>query len=139
MKKKSSQPILLILSMLLLVVVLVLVGFMLWNNTDRTPVYHAVYLNTGDMYFGELSRFPRLKLTNTWHLQQGQDGISLNKFSDSAWGPNGTLKLNSEAVVWISRISDDSPLIQAFENQQGPQDQLPASQLPEPTVEADTE
>ena len=135
MKKKSSKSIALVIS-LLVIVILVLVGTVLWLNVDRTPVYHGVYLNTGDMYFGELSRFPTTKLSNAWHLVAGAEGVSINRFSDSAWEPEGTIKFNSDAIVWVARVSDDSPLIQGF--QQEPQARSPQSQNPEP-IETDTE
>ena len=136
MKKKPSKPIALVIS-LLVIVILLLVGVVLWLNVDRTPVYHGVYLNTGDMYFGELSRFPTTKLSNAWHLIASEEGVSINRFSDSAWEPEGTIKFNSDAIVWVARVADDSPLIQGF--QQESQAQSPQPQLPEPIEEADTE
>jgi len=55
-------------------------------NAIENP-YYAVYLQTGDMYFGKLSRFPKLTLSDVWFLQRNideeQGGFNLIKYSDA--------------------------------------------------------
>jgi len=108
---KNINKILFGVTLVLLIVVLILVG--LWyQKINSTSSYSAVYLDTGDVYFGKLSYFPSLTLNHTWYLQRDQSqGIALMDFSKAAWKPEGKIKINRDRVVWISKISQDSPII----------------------------
>lgn len=85
----------------------------LYFHGNLSPKYYAVYLDTGELYFGKLSRFPRLSLSNVWYLQKNlqTQELSLSDFSKSLWGPKNKISINSDKVVWISEISDSSQLI----------------------------
>jgi len=77
--------------------------------------WSAVYLDTGDLYFGRLSSFPSLVLSNAWYVQHTPQGdLSVNDFSKASWKPQGTIRINSRHVVWTARIASDSPLISAM-------------------------
>jgi hypothetical protein len=100
-----------------------IVGYVLSGNDglwpERAPEYSAVYLATGDIYFGELGWFPKPHLKNVWYLQQGVDEenqaqVGILPFKDVAWGPMDKVYLSSDQIVWIARVRDDSQLIQAF-------------------------
>jgi len=41
------------------------------KNLFEKP-YYVVYLETGDLYFGKLSRFPKFTLSDVWLFQMGQ-------------------------------------------------------------------
>lgn len=81
--------------------------------------YVAVYLRTGDMYFGELSRFPRMKLKNAWHLDRslGEDNqprLGLTPMRSVFWGPAETMYLNPQEVVFWSPLRKDSDIAKAL-------------------------
>ena len=139
MEKNKFYTIGLILAIILLGV---LVYATLGNkvNTIKNP-YSAVFLRTGDMYFGKLSRFPKLTLSDVWYLQvstqEDQTGFNLAKFSDAVFGPKDKIEINRENVVWISKLADDSQVVTyilqsknaALQNVQ-PQATVPQSTLP---------
>ena len=139
MGKSKFHTIGLILAIILLSV---LVYATLGNkiNTIKNP-YSAVFLRTGDMYFGKLSRFPKLTLSDVWYLQvstqEDQTGFNLAKFSDAVFSPKDKMEINRENVVWISKLQDDSQVVtfilqsknQALQNTQ-PQATVPQSSLP---------
>ena len=80
--------------------------------------YTAVYLSTGDLYFGQLRWFPTLALRNVYLLQITQDPqtpLSLQKFTNVIWGPENKIKINRDQVVWMSRLRSDSQFVQAIE------------------------
>ena len=139
MNKNKFYTVGLILAIILLGV---LVYATLGNKSDsiKNP-YSAVFLRTGDMYFGKLSRFPKLALSDVWYLQvstqEDQTGFNLAKFSDAIFGPKDKMEINRENVVWISKLQDDSQVVtfilqsknQALQNVQ-PQATVPQSTLP---------
>ena len=139
--KDKFIKIALILAIIFLMV-LVYVSF-----TDKTKVvknpYSVVFLNTGDMYFGKLSRFPKLTLSDVWFLQistqEDQTGFNLAKFSNAVFGPKDKMEINKKNVVWISKLADDSQVVSfilqskdpVLQNSQ-PQVTAPQSTLPVP-------
>ncbi|HUS50483.1 MAG TPA: hypothetical protein VMZ91_09980, partial [Candidatus Paceibacterota bacterium] len=120
--------------------VLVYTSFIDKTKVVKNP-YYAVFLNTGDMYFGKISRFPRLALSDVWYLQRNiqeeQGGFDLIKFSNVMFGPTDKMEINKENVVWISKLADDSQVVtfilqsknSALQNVQ-PQATVPQSSLP---------
>jgi len=135
MQKNKFYTIGLILAIILLSV-LVYISFI--DKVDKEPTYHAVFLRTGDMYFGKLSRFPKLTLSDVWYLQvttqeDQQAGFNLAKFTNTVFGPQDKMEINKENVVWISKLSNDSQVVSfilqsedsALQNAQ-PQATLPA-------------
>ena len=73
------------------------------------PHYSAVYLETGEVYFGEFSRFPFAQLKNAYVLQRDESGgLNVLPLSATIWQPQGVLKLNSEKIVFTALISKDS-------------------------------
>jgi len=103
----------------LIVAIILLMVLVYTSFIDKTKVvgnpYHAVFLRTGDMYFGKLSRFPKLTLTDVWYLQvstqEDQTGFNLAKFSNAVFGPKDKMEINRENVVWISKLRDDSQVV----------------------------
>lgn len=96
-----------ILSLLLLVIIYLLVKHYLFAGN-----YVAVYLKTGDLYFGKLSYFPKLKLKEAVVLQATKDGqIQLSPLKTTFWNSKGYLILSRENIVWISPIKKDSPFL----------------------------
>lgn len=78
--------------------------------------YTAVYLSTGDVYYGKLSTFPGLTLHDPWFVQRMPDGnFSLAKFSDAFWKPRGAMRLSSDKVVFTAKLDKTSPIVEAME------------------------
>ena len=92
--------------------------------------YSAVYLKTGDVYFGKLSWFPRLKLENPWFLQKiadakGQPQISVAPLADAFWKPINEIYLNKDEIVFWTRLRIDSQVIPLLSGEAASQPQTP--------------
>ncbi|MDO8536902.1 MAG: hypothetical protein Q7R94_01495 [bacterium] len=119
-----------------LVVLVIFVGswaFGLLNQDPAGPsAYSAVYLATGDIYFGKLSWFPRPHLKNVWFLQRtagpdGQTQLGLAPFGSAFWGPVDEVYLNPKQIILWTRLRNDSQVAKAFMNPQSLQPPLPAA------------
>jgi hypothetical protein len=91
------------------------------ENPEGPSKYSAVYLQTGDIYFGELSWFPWLSLKNVWLLQrsvdeQNQVQLGVVPFKNSFWGPIDKIYLNPKQVVFWTNLKKDSQLAKALDN-----------------------
>ncbi len=109
-----------ILIILVIVLLAALAGIFFWQKIGFQKPYYAVYLTTGDLYFGNLSRFPSLSLFDVWFLQSdsnSQTGLKLTKFANAVWGPNDRIQLNKQNIVWINKLSKDSQVIKLIKDQ----------------------
>jgi len=113
-----------IFTITLVIFVLVVLGVAvgLWLGqlmaSDASP-YSAVYLATGDIYFGKLSWFPTPKLENVWFVQRSVDQSNqvrsgLARFTGAFWGPVDRVYLNSRQIVFWTRISSTSDVAKVF-------------------------
>ncbi len=97
------------------VLLIALVGLFVWRPWGVIRTYHAVYLRTGDLYFGELTRFPEFGLRNVYVLQLNQDPqnpFSVQRFARVFWGPEDYIQMNRAEVVWISKLDPNGQLAQ---------------------------
>ena len=96
-------------------------GYAVWlygTGVASRSTWYAVYLDTGDLYFGHLSSFPSFSLSDAWYVQHSPQGdVSVSDFAKVSWKPVGIIQLNRQHVVWTARIASDSPLIAAMNNQ----------------------
>jgi hypothetical protein len=132
-KKKSifrSLPFIIIL--VAIIVAVLIVGVVIGRAMFTSPSYYAVYLDTGDLYFGKISHTPKFTLSDVWYLQRDptQQSISLNSFSKTSWAPEGSLKINDSKIVWIAKVSKDSPIMSIINGTGGTQ--TPAAPAPSP-------
>lgn len=101
---------------LIILLIVVLVGLVVWRGWGTGANYYAVSLKTGELYFGNLSFFPKFKLTNVYLLQVNQGNqqtpISVQKLTNVFWGPEDFLKINKSEVVWFTKLREDSQLAQ---------------------------
>jgi hypothetical protein len=111
MAKKSSK--------VFLIVSLSIVGLVILAGAAVSIFYKpymAVYLVTGDMYFGKTNVFPCVKIQDPWFLQRAEDGsLTLEKFTDAIWAPENGMKINRKHIIFISKLSESSPIIAAIE------------------------
>ncbi|MGC9611205.1 MAG: hypothetical protein ABSE68_03255 [Minisyncoccia bacterium] len=114
---RNINKVLLIVAIALL---LALVGILVWQNWFSQPSYYAVYLRTGDLYFGQLSRFPSFGLSRVYLLQVNsqnqQNPVNVQKFSNVFWGPEDFIKINRDDVVWYTKLRSDSQLLRLIES-----------------------
>ena len=132
--------------MALLVVAVILLGVMvciMWR-INRGSDFYAVYLQTGDVYFGRLSRLP-FGLSQVYTLQVNpqnqQVPINIQKFTNVFWGPSDFMKINREQVVWVTKLNPKSQLVELLKNNPNltpsegvpanlPQEVAPSAQTP---------
>ncbi len=104
---------------IILLMVLIYVSFADKTKAIKNP-YYAVYLRTGDMYFGKLSRFPKLTLSDVWYLQASMDeqgGLNLIKYSNAIFGPVDKMEINSDNIVWTAKLRDDSQVVKFIQGE----------------------
>jgi len=130
----------------LIVVVVVLVALGVWLGTkllstsQQSPSgpsdYSAVYMATGDIYYGKLYWLPSPHLKNVWFLQRGlnaqnQTQLSLAPLTSAFWGPVDEVYLNPQQIIFWTRLRNDSQVAKAFGNpllfQQAAQPSVPAA------------
>jgi hypothetical protein len=109
----KTNKLLLILVIALVAVLVVLYG---WQKTSAPPTYHAVYLQTGELYFGKLVKFPSFGLKEVYLFQTNPQNtetpVSIQKFTNIFWGPADFLKINRDKVVWITKLDPNGRLVQ---------------------------
>ena len=102
------------LGIIVIVLVVLLVGVFTWRWFEGRNAYYAVFLRTGDLYFGKLTRFPSLSLKNVYFIQANPEGsespLSIQKFSNVFWRPEDKLSIPKDAVAWIAKIDKASEL-----------------------------
>jgi hypothetical protein len=130
----KNKLLLLNIALLIIIIGLSLYLFVFNKNINfgiKEP-YYAVYLQTGDLYFGHLCKlFSKYTLTNVYLLQRDQSGnFSLQKFEQSAYEPEDKITLNKDNIVWISKLQKESPLISVLEGKQAPTPTTVPSETP---------
>ena len=104
----------LLLTVILLAIVL---GVIFWMPNIFASSYYAVYLTSGDLYFGKMAWYSPRTLIDVRVIQQQKDEkeqpvLSLVIFKDSVvWGPAGDLKLNKKNILWTSKLTDESQVV----------------------------
>jgi len=111
-----------ILILIVVVLLVVLAAVLYWQKVGFEKPYYAVYLSTGDLYFGKLSYFPKFALKDVYILQQNPDDqqnpLSITKFENAFWGPENKIYLNDEEIVWKTKLGKDSQFLSAIKNPQ---------------------
>ena len=120
----------------LLMVVIAIVIFAVTFFVFMRKSYVAVYLVTGDIYYGRMSYSPRFALENAVFLQNGEDGqLSLQKLSDAFWKPKGPMYIERDQIVFWTKLDSSSPIVSAIEGLPIPgATQAPAAAAPVDTI-----
>lgn len=121
LSKKLFISLLIILIIVLVAAIILVLKINQYKNPESPSKYAAVYLQTGEIYFGEFSWFPWPKLKNVWYLQrsidnQNQPQVSIVAFKNSFWGPIDKIYLNPKQVIWITYLKNSSQLTTYFNN-----------------------
>jgi flagellar basal body-associated protein FliL len=90
-------------------------------NPAAPSPYSAVYLSTGDIYFGKLSWFPSPHMTNVWFIQRstdqsGQAQVSFVPMKSVFYGPMDEINFNAQDIVFSTRLKNSSQIVAAMEN-----------------------
>ncbi|OGZ52512.1 MAG: hypothetical protein A3B25_02380 [Candidatus Ryanbacteria bacterium RIFCSPLOWO2_01_FULL_48_26] len=90
------------------------------NPSGPSP-YTAVYMITGDIYFGKFSRFPKPHMTDVWFLQRGttqnnQQQFGVLPFASAFWGPVSTVYFNENQILFWASLRNDSQVVKALQN-----------------------
>jgi hypothetical protein len=107
---------------LVIFLIIVLIGLIYWQRGGFAPNYWAVYMLNGDIYIGQLSRWPRLSLSNVWFIERNpsnpQSPFNLIPFKSIFLGPEGKLYLNDDNVMWKVRLGAESAILQEIKQRQ---------------------
>ncbi len=110
-------------------VVLIIGAWVLINapwgqQTIPKDSYQAVYLTTGQMYFGKLQNTTGsfLTLSHPYTTQRSADGeqatqneTTLVKLTQQVYGPDDSIALRSEQVQFWQNLRSDSKVVQTIE------------------------
>lgn len=98
---------------ILIAILIVLAGvgyFVKTKISPKQPVYSAVFLDNGQVYFGHLEGD---KLTDVYDLQ-GTSTPMLGKLSDELHAPTDQLKLNQQHVLFTEELQASSQIVKAI-------------------------
>lgn len=121
---KNKKVIYLIVAVGAVVVVGVL-AVVLWVGKEKTnpaaSEITAVYLTSGDIYFGKIDWFPWPRLKNVWYIQRGTDQkqqpqVGLAPFKGVFWTPIDEIYLNPKEIVFWTKIQAGTELAKALED-----------------------
>lgn len=111
-----------ILLAIIIILAAALVAIIYWQKVGFNRNYWAVYLDTGDLYFGKLSYFSKSALSDVYLLQKNsqdsQNPFSISKFSNAFWGPEDKIYINKDNIVWKTKLKDDSQIVNFIKNPQ---------------------
>ncbi|MFA5169483.1 MAG: hypothetical protein WC420_01895 [Candidatus Paceibacterota bacterium] len=101
---------------LILSVIILLTSAYFFYLSRTVDSYYAVYLKTGDLYFGHLSTFPSFKMTDVYYIQKNEtdNSLGLQKFTDSVFAPENQITLVKDNIVWTTKLKEDSQIIKAI-------------------------
>lgn len=125
-ERKKNRFRTLVIAAALALTVVVLAGLYMWTVAPRS--YSAVVLSNGDIYFGRLSYFPRMRLTGVYTLQALPDPGNPEQTSLQiapidvlfGWTPRD-MALNRDQVVYISKVGRDSQVMQLINSRNASQ------------------
>lgn len=109
-----------ILLILVVVLIIALTAIIYWQKVGFEKPYYAVYLNTGELYFGKISYFSRLSLSDVYLFQRTDDSknpFNISKFENAFWGPTDRIYLNKENIVWKAKLKKDSQILEFIKKQ----------------------
>jgi uncharacterized protein YpmB len=125
MKKLNKKTILIYASIILLILLVNYLGYAYGKKTFpfKDKGWQAIQLTNGDVYYGHLSTFPSLKLTDVYFIQQTQTeneeedpGVQLVPLNDMFFGPENTMHLEKSQVLWWTDLSENSQILQTLES-----------------------
>ena len=99
---------------LVLALIVVGIGYWGWRTYQQSTQYSVVYLQTGEIYVGKLSLFPKTTLREPYILSAVKDekdpkknNFQLSPLKDTVWNTK-SLTLNRSHVVFYGLLDKDS-------------------------------
>jgi len=96
---------------IIVVILIIVIGLAF---AARTPSYNSViYLTTGEIYVGKISKFPKISLSDGFLIQTSAQGIGegpsiqLFPLSETVWGPE-KIFINEDQVIFFGRLNEES-------------------------------
>lgn len=91
-------------------------------STVDSDGYQVIQLTTGDTYYGRLRIFPCCRLTEAYFVQnvssadEEEDVIipQLSSLGSMFFGPENTMYLQKEQVLWWANLSEDSEILKTM-------------------------
>jgi hypothetical protein len=143
-KNKMKSRVALKVVAIVIVVVAILAGLGVYAMNNRgiasnidTSKYQAVFLNSADgqVYFGKLTILDKdyYQLTDIYYVrveqvqpdtnEQAQQNISLAKLGSEIHGPQDTMFINKDHVLFWENLKDDGQVVKAIVEYQNSQNQ----------------
>lgn len=138
-EQPKKQKMSFIKGIIVVVVLVLIVGFAgfalnskaLWSQ-NKQQTFHAVFLNSGQVYFGTIQRQDReyLTLTNVFYVQMVDQQVpaakegdlptttqvpKLVKKGEEFYGPANTIRINRSQVNVIEDLAPDSQILKEIE------------------------
>ena len=117
-----------------LIVLILIAGFFAIKNIfisqkigSKTSSYYAVFLNNGQVYFGNMKSQTEREfvLTNVYYLQLenssqnmqtqlSESRFSLIKMGNEMHGPTDELFINNQNILFYEKLREDSKVVQSI-------------------------
>ncbi len=127
LKNKKLFIVLFFAVLVVLVGIGILIGVEVAGSQSANPSaasgYTAVYMTSGDIYFGKLYWFPKPYIADAMYVtkgtgQNGQPQYGIAMFKSVAWAPTGDIYFNPAQVLFTAPLRNDSQIVQEIENPQ---------------------
>lgn len=121
MKKKTVILIAVVAVLALALGVLITLNIVNKSDEMKASKFTAVYMTSGDIYFGKMDWFPWPRLKSVWYLQrsvdqENQPQLGIAPFKKIVWSPIDEIYLNSKQMILWTKIRAGSELAKALEN-----------------------
>jgi hypothetical protein len=113
--ERRISPLLAIAIILALLAIGAFAGSRILGGPSENSPYSAVYLTTGDIYFGKLSWFPKPRLESPLLLDRSGEQPKVVVFQEAFWGPGQYMYLNADTIVFWTKLRQDSPIVEALQ------------------------
>lgn len=119
MSKKIKILVSVLVALILVLGIAILVAVL---SLSKSRAISAVFLDSGQIYIGRLSAFPKLVLIDPYLLQVVSDPndpkkttFQLMPLKDNLWSPE-KIYLNREHIIFTSPVGDNSQVGQALKS-----------------------
>lgn len=109
-----------IVIIIVLVLVVLSLGFWQYKTNYKANTYSVVYLRTGEVYVGKLTRFPNFHLKDSYILQVTKDTVDptknnfqLQPINEALWAPQ-ILHLIKDNIVFYGPLMSNSKIAETI-------------------------
>lgn len=138
-EEKSLKRFIVPVAIAVVAIILFVVGVLLWPKSQNTAIdagkYQAVFFTNDNVYFGKLEDFndKYYKMTKVYYPQaqqnatttdadkqqtvSNQNNITLLKLSDAIHGPEDSMMIAKDQVLFYQNLKADSKVSKLIDNQ----------------------